>query len=777
LIGSLKFQTRLTLVYLALFMAVQSIIIITFYTTTYRNIDDQVRNQLSSSAKTFTAIIQSRVTDLAGRAKDQAGQFEFRDAIATADGPTIRSALRNFSSRIEADLGIVYGLDGKATALVGGNGLNIDSVPDLPEDMQEVAEAAGKATRIIEIGGHIYELVAVPVLSPLPTAMLVYGIELDQVEALNIKRISSIDLEIAFLYRNEGVFEVASSTSGQSALNSFLRTNMTAEQGAVFRTKYRGDDYMFWRMGLEGASETQGEIAALLYYSIDKALTPYINLAITLSAVIFVGILMLVIGSMLLSRGVTRPLRRLAGATHRIAEGDYHEVEAASKGDEIADLTNSFNLMVDAVKERESEIVFQAQHDSETGLPNRNHFDKELSQAIGSNNEFCLVFAEIQQLSDLRSVLNHSHVNDLLSGVGERISQVANVKVSRISTETFAFIMTDMDNADVVASLIINAFMTPFELADIVVDASLKMGISKFPTDNKEASKLTQYANAALDQGRQNPKSFAWYVADTSKSYKQHLSLMSDLRDALDSGEVFFAYQPKLDLASGKIASAEALVRWISPSRGFVPPDEFIPFAEKTGDVRHLTEWGLKTAVKQCADWRARGIDIAVAVNLSTSDLMNANLPGQVLKLLRDHKLPPSYLKLEVTESAVMHDMTRALEVLNMLNAMGLPLSIDDYGTGYSSLSYLKRLPVNELKIDMSFVRNLANSEEDRILVRSTIELGHNLGLSITAEGVEDQASVDLLSEYGCDTLQGYFISKPVPAADFEAFLKDTRYK
>jgi len=777
MLGSLKFQTRMTIVYLALFMVVQGIIILAFYTTTYQNIDDQVRNQLSSSAKTFSAILESRVNDLAGRAQDQAGQFEFRDAIATRDEPTIRSALRNFSSRINADLAIVYNLDGQPTAVAGGSGLTIEEVPILAEALQEQAEAEGQATQILEISNRIYEIVVVPVLSPLPTAMLVYGIELDQVEALNIKRISSIDLEIAFLFRNQDTFQVASSTSGASTLNAFLQDNMTSEQGAVFSSRYRGEDYMFWRLALEPAADGRGEIDALLYYSIDTALQPYINLALTLLGVILVGVLLLIFGSVVLSRGVTRPLRHLATATHRIAEGDYHEVACVSKGDEIADLTNSFNRMVDAVQERENEIVFQAEHDHETGFPNRNHFDRELQQAVENNKAFCLVFAEIQQLSDLRNVLNHSHVNDLLSGVGERISQVASVPVSRISTETFAFLLPDTENADVVVSLIANAFMTPFEIADIVIDASLKMGLTRFPIDSTEPGKLTQYANAALDHGRQNPKSYAWYEASDTESFKQRLSLMSDLRDALEKGEVFFAYQPKLDLASGKINSAEALVRWVSPTRGFVAPDQFIPFAEQTGDVRHITDWGLETAVKQCADWRERGLDMSVAVNLSTSDLMNANLPGQVLKLLRNYNLPSTCLKLEVTESAVMHDMTRALEVLNMLNAMGIPLSIDDYGTGYSSLSYLKRLPVSELKIDMSFVRNLANSEEDRILVRSTIELGHNLGLKVTAEGVEDQKSVDLLSEYGCDTLQGYYISKPVPASEFEAFLGETRYK
>lgn len=777
MLGSMKFQTRMTLVYLALFMLVQGIITLAFYTTTYQNIDDQVRNQLSSSAKTFTAILESRVNDLAGRAQDQAGQFEFRDAIATRDEPTIRSALRNFSSRIDADLAIVYGLDGLPTAVVGGSGLNIENVPELSEDLQELAEAEGKATRILEISGRIYEIVVVPVLSPLPAAMLVYGIELDQVEALNIKRISSIDLEIAFLFTNEDGFQVASSTSGASTLNAFLKSNMTADQGAVFRAPYRGEDYMFWRLDMGDALDGPGDISALLYYSIDTALQPYINLALTLTGVIVMGILLLFVGGMILSRGVTRPLRHLAAATHRIAEGDYHEVSSVSKGDEIADLTNSFNRMVDAVQERENEIVFQAEHDHETGFPNRNHFDRELNTAIKKGDDFCLVFAEIQKLSDLRNVLNHSHVNDLLKGVGERIAQVSSVPVSRISTETFAFLLDDIENADVAVSLIINAFMTPFEITDIVVDASIKMGLAKFPADTKEPVKLTQFANSALDHGRQNPKSYAWYEASDTDDFKQHLSLMSDLREALGKGEVFFAYQPKLDLARGKITSAEALVRWVSPTRGFVPPNEFIEFAEQTGDVRHLTDWGLKTAVQQCANWRERGIDVAVAVNLSTSDLMNSNLPGQVLKLLRDYNLPSTSLKLEVTESAVMHDMNRALEVLNMLNAMGVPLSIDDYGTGYSSLSYLKKLPVSELKIDMSFVRNLASSEEDRILVRSTIDLGHNLGLQVTAEGVEDQKSVDLLREYGCDTLQGYFISKPVPAAEFEAFLEESRYK
>jgi len=775
--GAFKFRTRMTIVYLALFLVVQSVIIVVFYTTTYRNVDVQVQNQLSSSAKTFSSIIQRRVQNLANRAQDQAREFAFRSAIATDNLPTIRSTLRNFSNRIDADLAMVYDLEGAVVTAVGSSSFAAEMAPKLSDDLRQTAESKGVANTIWEIDGHIFEIVVVPVLVPDLKALIAYGIELDQVEALNIKQLSSIDLEIAFLYRNGDTYDVASSTSSQVALSEFLRNRMGGEREAVFKARYRGDDYMFWRLDLKEATEANDEIAAMLYYSIDTALKPYLSLALTLSGVLVLGLLFLVGGSVLLSRGVTRPLRRLVGASQRIAEGDYHLVDEPKSGDEIADLTISFNRMVEAVQVREGKIEFQAFHDSETALPNRNYFEDALGEAVTKKEGFCIVIAELQQLPELRSVLNHNHVNDLLKGIGERIAQVANVVVCRMTTESFGFLMTDRENLDVVSALIVNSFMTPFTIAGMIVDASVKMGLAKFPSDAQEPALLMQYANTALDRGRQSPRGFSWYVADTAKDFKQRLSMMSDFRDALVNGEVFFAYQPKLDLKTGKITSAEALVRWISPTRGFVAPDEFIPFAERTGDVRHLTEWGLNTATKQCADWRKRGINIAVAVNLSTSDLMNANLPGYILKLLRKYKLPPAYLKLEVTESAVMHDMSRALEVLEMLSAMGLSLSIDDYGTGYSSLSYLKKLPVSELKIDMSFVRKLAENEEDRILVRSTIELGHNLGLNITAEGVEDQKSVDLLREYGCDTLQGYFISKPVPVAEFEKFLKETRFR
>lgn len=769
---SFRFQTKLTLVYLALFLAVMGIILFAFYRSVTSNVQDQTRAQLEASARVFERIVNYRVDTLGESAVALAQDYGFREAIGTNDQPTVLSSLRNQTRRLNADIGVITDIDGELIAgLVDGN--SATDVPMLDDAIKRKAEQEGYATRLVAFDGRIFEVVVTTVRAPVPIAWLVFGIELDKAAAQEIKALSPIDLGIGFLYRDgDGRFSVAAATSETQSLEAFLAGHPTDE--TVFSEKFRGEDHMFSRLPLEAGEN--GEIAALLYYSMDTALAPYTPLVITMITVLGLSLLLLISGSLIVARGVTRPLRRLAKAAQQIAQGQYKAVEAGSQGDEVADLTDSFNQMVSAVQERESEIRYQAYHDAETGLSNRLMFESLVVAEIEESDSFVLVVAEMQQLPELRTVLNHQNISDLIKAIAERLAKVTDSEISRVSTETFGFIVRDASEAEEVASLVSNSFMTPFEVTDIVIDASVKMGLVKYPGDGDDMATLFRHGQAALDKGRGAPRGFAWYDPDQDSSQKARLSMMSELRVGLKNGEVRFAYQPKLDLKSGKITAVEALIRWISPTRGFVPPDDFIPLAERTGDVRHVTEWGLRTAIKQAAEWRDKGLNLAVAINLSSSDLLNQALPGQILSLLREYELLPSLLKLEVTESAVMQDMTRALEVLNMLSAMGVSLSIDDYGTGYSSLSYIKKLPVSEIKIDKSFVLNLAKNEEDNILVRSTIDLGHNLGLSVTAEGVEDEESVSRLREYGCDVLQGYHIARPLPVSELETFLKESAY-
>jgi EAL domain-containing protein (putative c-di-GMP-specific phosphodiesterase class I) len=285
---------------------------------------------------------------------------------------------------------------------------------------------------------------------------------------------------------------------------------------------------------------------------------------------------------------------------------------------------------------------------------------------------------------------------------------------------------------------------------------------------------LLRNADIAMYVAKRSKSGYVVFDPKFDNSQQQHLSLLSELRSAVEHGELRLYYQPKVTLATSAVTAAESLLRWVHPTRGMVPPGMFIPFAEHTGYIKVLTQWVLEEAIRQCAVWQQEGIRMQVSVNISARDLMSRDLPEYITNLLQRFEVPASALCLEITESGFMEDPGHALRVLERLSAVGLALSIDDYGTGYSSLSYLMKLPVSELKIDRSFVSKMSGNEDLTTIVRSTIELGHSLGLKVVAEGVEDSEGFALLRELGCDSAQGYYMSPPLPANDFRAWLNGT---
>lgn len=768
--AKMRFQTKLTIVYVALFLAVQSVIILAIYSSVTENVRDQIRDQLASSARVFDQLISNRVEVFGSRAQDLSKDFGFRQAVATREQATIQSALANLINRLDNDSAFVIDLDDNLVAIAGSDAIAFDAVR-LPDSLKEAAQNDGYAVRFVAINGEIFEIVIAPVEAPVTIGWVGLGGRLDQQVASELKDLSPIQLELAFTYDSEAGHQLATATSDEGQMREFLALETGHDVREEFEGTFNGQDYLIRRLPLADGFSDNDHVDALLYYSVDVGLTPFQSLVIALVSILAVGLLMLFFGSLIVARGITRPLRSLARAAQKISDGDYQEVTAPAKDEEISRLTGSFNQMITAVREREERITFQACHDSDSGLPNRIFFEEQIAPVIKGGRKFALGVVEIQRISELRAVLTQEHMTELVRGVAHRLNGIAISHLSQISADSFVFAHFDDKTVNSCCGMIANSFADPLPVGDLMVDLRVSIGITRFPEDAGDISSLLRHANSALDGARVSEQRFSWYDPELSAAQKDKLSMMSDLRDAIVNGELNFAYQPKLDLATGKITAVEALMRWISPTRGFVPPDEFISMAEKTGDIRRLTDWALETAVKQAAAWRKQGHEIAVAVNLSTADLMNSKLPNQVLDLLRKHQLPAEFLKLEVTESAVMHDMSRALDVLNMLSAMGIFLSIDDYGTGYSSLSYIKSLPVSEIKIDKSFILKLDENDEDKILVRSTIELAHNLGMKVTAEGVENETSVSLLREYGCNTLQGYHICRPVPDADLIEFI------
>ena len=429
-----------------------------------------------------------------------------------------------------------------------------------------------------------------------------------------------------------------------------------------------------------------------------------------------------------------------------------------------------------------AENEYQATHDSLTGLPNREAFYAQAGRALRAararSGLASVMIVDLDRFKEVNDTLGH-HSGDLLlkeASVRLRAGLRDGDVLSRLGGDEFAVLLPDVESAQearLVAQRVCEALERPFELNDLTVHLEASAGIAMHPDHGDDMEALMQRADVAMYVAKGSTASYELYAARHDRHSPARLALLGELRHALENDEFELHYQPKARLSTGAVEGAEALVRWRHPVRGLVPPDDFIPLAEQTGVIKPLTSWVLDSALGQCRAWRDAGLELNVAVNLSVRNLLDAHLPDSVAELLRRHELPPCCLQLEITESTIVADQVRALDVLARLDRMGVGLSVDDFGTGYSSLAYLKDLPVRELKIDRKFVNNMTEDGDDAFIVRSTIDLGRNLGLQVVAEGVETQAAWDQLAALGCDTAQGYFLSPPLPAAELAVWLAE----
>jgi diguanylate cyclase (GGDEF)-like protein len=384
---------------------------------------------------------------------------------------------------------------------------------------------------------------------------------------------------------------------------------------------------------------------------------------------------------------------------------------------------------------------------------------------------------DLDRFKEVNDTLGHQTGDALLCQIGPRIQPVLpeGGVIARLGGDEFAVMVPDVgvDDALRIGEAIVDVLVPPFRLEEFNLEVQASIGIAIFPDHGTSADILIKQADIAMYFAKGRNSGIEIYNAVQDQNSRRRLGLLSELRTALVNGEVVMYYQPKLDLSTGTVTSAEALVRWHHPLFGMIPPAEFVPFAEHTGLIRPLTSFVLRTAVTQARAWLDAGLDTAVAVNLSARSLHDGAISDEIARLLSQFSLPASRLQLEITESSIMADPARAKRVLEDLDSMGLHLSIDDFGTGYSSLSYLQDLPVSEVKIDMSFVTNVLENPRDRVIVRSTIDLARHLGLRSTAEGIESAAAQEWLRLAGCDQGQGFHIAVPMLAEDITIWLSD----
>jgi diguanylate cyclase (GGDEF)-like protein len=420
-----------------------------------------------------------------------------------------------------------------------------------------------------------------------------------------------------------------------------------------------------------------------------------------------------------------------------------------------------------------------ALHDGLTGLPNRAlltvEMDRLLEDAARSGHGAAVVLADLDHFKEINDTLGHAVGDLLIAEVAARLTRAAgeDVVVARLGGDEFALLANTVDDRDAVAlaERLIAGLREPFALAGVRLDVQASLGIALFPEHGDDGAQLLTRADVAMYLAKEERGSWRLYDHEDDIHTPQRLALLAELRDGIDRDELVLHFQPKCATRSGEVVGVEALVRWQHPQRGLLMPDTFIPVAEGTALIGLLTMVVLETAVAQVRAWLDGGRRLGMAVNLSVRHLTDLGLPAQVAAVLDRHDVPAGLLTLEVTESTIMNNPSRAISVLSGLRALGVRIAVDDYGTGYSSLAYLKRLAVDELKIDKSFVLGMRTDENDAVIVRSTVELGHNLGLRLVAEGVEDIETWQQLLPLGCDVVQGYHISRPLTADAFLPWL------
>ena len=481
---------------------------------------------------------------------------------------------------------------------------------------------------------------------------------------------------------------------------------------------------------------------------------------------------------------------RILGATRELTgqhkDGSVFPMEVAISEMVVGESRYFIGIMRDITERKYhiAQLEYQALHDFLTGLPNRTLLADRLEQAIRSagreRRQLALMIMDLDHFKEINDTLGHENGDRILNDVAQRVKKVlrSSDTVARLGGDEFAVLLPSADLADAssLATKVLYVMEQPFEIVGHTFLMGASIGISLFPDHGDDVGTLMRRADVAMYVAKRSRRGFAVYETKQDQHKLHSLSLMSELRTAIESDQLILCYQPVINLQTHKVSGVEALARWHHPKHGLLYPDEFIPLAEQTGLIRTLTLWVLKRATEQSREWSRTGIELRVAVNLSVRNLHDAYFPEQVASIIASGGVQLSRLRLEITETAIMSDPARALEILNHMGAMGVKISIDDFGTGYSSLSYLKQLPVDELKIDKSFVMGITEDDNDAVIVRSTIDLAHNIGLKVVAEGVENQTVYNLLAGLHCDAAQGYYMSEALAADELVKWLHESPY-
>jgi len=762
------FRHKILLLAVALVVATQLIVLFPVLDLIKRDSATQADRTVGLAGVLFDEYMHNRAEQLGKNAYVLVADYGIKQAVASGDDATIRSALRNLASRVDATVAALLDPDGKVVVSSTAGERQVPGFPNVPFATLE----EGTRYRVISIGGVPYQTVTVPLRAPVTIAWVMLGFPIDDALATHLQSLTELD--ISFVSVAGASKRVLSSTLPESLRAKAIAGLDPARTGAQ-RTG-AGDEA---RVSLlRPFAENSDDVYVAMQLSESMATASYRRVRNFLFAITGISLLLAITGSFWLAKTVTRPVHDLAAAARRMREGVYNEPINIRATDEFGELAGSFNAMQAAIADRERRIVHQAHHDSLSGLPNRELVVGMLREAIQRYETLAVVSLGLDRFNGIVSSLGHRAGDEIIKLAAAALrTRVGDTGVlGHLNGHEFLIALPGRDARDAVEWIEFqaDALRAGVRASNANISLQVTGGVACYPEHSEDAAELCRRASSARSEALARHETAAVYRVGQEDRALQQMRIVGDFPRALRDNELRLYFQPKLDLSTGEIYGAEALVRWQHPELGLLFPDSFIEAVEQAGSIAHLTRWVLREAVARCAAWRNQGVNLDVAVNISVDDLTDEYLPYYLLEITQKNGLAPHTLTLEVTESAIMHNVEKSLAVVNCIHELGFRLAIDDFGTGHSALSQLRRLPVDELKIDKSFVMRRGDAKDDAIL-RATIDLGHQLGLRVVAEGVEDDAAMARLAALGCGHLQGYGIAKPIPHEQFLPWLSQRR--
>lgn len=770
-----SFRGKLLLLTILPLAAAQVVTLIAVMRTVEEDVDRRARESLIIGGAVVNEFLAGRGQQLRASVEVLAADFGLKEAAATRDAATIQSVLSNHGHRIGADIALLLDLDG--TAIANSNGVALGTQADFLRLIENAREkSSAQSTSLID--GDTYHTFTVPIRAPVAVAWVVLGFRIDSDLTKRIQGLTGLDISIVSSTSDRPETIATTSATGIPSKS----VSSLADPGTPHNTVYMVNEAGIICLTLSTPFvSTSGDVLVVLQRSLQEAMAPYTDARRGL--LLFAIVLLLLVAAVAgwFSGSIAKPLRVLTDAARRMISGNYDMAIGVNTNDEFGELASSFNAMRTAISERETRISHQALHDPLTDLPNRAKVMQSLAGAIedarSANANVTALSIRLKHMNDISSTLGHSASDEVITLAAKhlRVNLDPGEVLGHVGTNEFVLVLpdSDIDNAMTYADRIESILGAGVTLHRVNITLQTEIGISAYPEHGDNAADIMRYASIARSEARARKERVLIYQAGREDHYVRQLRIVNDLRAALQRNEIHVHFQPKILLPAGTVCGAEALVRWEHDELGWLTPDDFIPAAEQSGTIVHLTRFVLAATVKQCNEWRQSGHSLQVSVNLSSRDLQDEYLPYYILQLLKEHEVAPKLLTLEITENSVMEDLQHAIAVLECLRDIGVRISMDDFGTGHSSLAQIKNMPLHELKIDKSFITNMMSDEQNRAIVHTTVELAHHMNLRVVAEGIEDEETLRQLSKMGCEEAQGYFLSRPVPPNELIDWLEN----